>query len=96
VTEVALGLGLTPGRPALLPSIACDQIDRLLEVKHFKAACTGHFQENDGQLNESLTKDIAQVCINAIFGEKPFLGHPSIAEVWVTLDRWGVDANEFF
>jgi len=76
--------------------VAQDQIDRLLEVDYFNAAYTGHFKENDGQLNESLTTEIAQVCINAIFGKKLFLGHPSIAEVWVTLDRWGVDANEFF
>lgn len=72
------------------------QIDRLLEVEHFRAAYMGHFKENDGQLREDLTKEIAQLCIDSIFGEKLALDHPSISEVWVTLDRWGVDENDFF
>ena len=72
------------------------QIDRLLEVGYFKAAHMGHFKENGGQLNEGLTKDIVQLCINAIFGEELTLGHPRMGEVWDALDRWGVDASEFF
>lgn len=74
------------------------QIEQLLEVDYFNAAYMGHFKESAGQLTEKLSKELTQLCLDCIFGEKLALSCPNLEDVWATLDRWGVpvDAKEFF